>query len=169
MFIKQEEDFFPNLNILLPEIYKIPIYTNEEYKKLTDNPSEWPGKRSAPFHESNMLLNYIIMDLLERKNLIDNQRDYEVFNCLHLRTQESNDWIHQDSDNLAALIYLNKTNLNSGTKMYNPEGQMINDIKYVQNRCIMFDAKYYHSGYGHFGTDIYNGRLTINCFLKRIR
>ena len=56
------------------------------------------------------------------------------------------------------------TNLTSGTKLYN-DSECVTDIKYVQNRLLMYSGAYPHQGYGHFGSDKEQGRLTINLFL----
>ena len=42
---------------------------------------------------------------------------------------------------------------------------MITDVKYVQNRLVMYSGGYLHSGYGHFGATPEVGRTTINLFL----
>ena len=86
---------------------------------------------------------------------------------VHLRKLEDNDkdWIHKDPEDFAFLIYLNETNLKSGTYLYD-EGGMISDIKYIQNRFFIYSGSYDHMGYGHFGNNAKNGRLTLNGFIK---
>ena len=87
------------------------------------------------------------------------------FHCfIHFRGDDSGDWIHCDNEALAGIIYINPTNLTSGTKLYN-DSECVTDIKYVQNRLLMYSGAYPHQGYGHFGTDKEQGRLTINLFL----
>ena len=44
---------------------------------------------------------------------------------------------------------------------------MINDVKFVQNRFVMYSANYKHMGYGHHGKNIDDGRLTLNLFIKK--
>ena len=90
-----------------------------------------------------------------------------ITHFIHLRREEDNekDFIHQDFFNFSSLIYLSKTNLNSGTYLYDKEKNIINDFKFVKNRLIMYSSEYFHMGYGHHGTDIDNGRLTLNSFI----
>ena len=87
---------------------------------------------------------------------------------IHLRRKEDidKDWIHKDNDDYAFLIYLNNTNLDSGTYLYDDANNVSTDIKYVQNRFVMYNGLYSHMGYGHFGNDTNNGRLTLNGFLN---
>ena len=61
-------------------------------------------------------------------------------------------------------IYINPTNVESGTRLYNDK-DCVTDIKYVQNRLIMYSGGYPHQGYGHFGSSKEQGRLTVNLFL----
>jgi len=62
---------------------------------------------------------------------------------------------------------LSDTNLNSGTQMFDKEHNIINDMKYVQNRAIFFSSNYNHKAYGHFGSNVQDGRLTLNLFIKK--
>ena len=98
-------------------------------------------------------------------------KKYSIDIYLHLRKKEDSlkDWIHKDIEcDYAFLIYLNNTNLNSGTYLYDEENNIIVDAKYVQNRFVIYNGSYNHMGYGHFGESPENGRLTINGFLKVI-
>ena len=87
------------------------------------------------------------------------------FNCfVHYRGADAKDWIHTDVEPLAGIIYINPTNVESGTRLYNDK-DCVTDIKYVQNRLIMYSGGYPHQGYGHFGSSKEQGRLTVNLFL----
>jgi hypothetical protein len=64
MILKQIENFFPNLDHILPEIKKIPLYTKEEYIKVTDDRNNnWPGRRSLAFQIHYPILWHYINNL----------------------------------------------------------------------------------------------------------
>tara|TARA_R100001460_G_C3497176_1_gene169960 strand:+ start:234 stop:746 length:513 start_codon:yes stop_codon:yes gene_type:complete len=169
MNLIQEDNFFPELDYLLPQIKHTKLYTQEETRKIlkTDNVN-WPGKRSLPLNEVNPILHEFIKCLINEKNLLE-RGNWRIASFLHLRLEGDNekDWIHTDEDDLAALIYLSNTNLNSGTNLYDKNDNLINDIKFVKNRFVMYTGSTRHMGYGHHGNSIDNGRLTINLFLNR--
>ena len=86
---------------------------------------------------------------------------------VHLRLKEDNekDWIHTDPDDLTMIVFLGKTNLNSGLSLYNIDKEETTSIKYVQNRAVIFDGRNLHKSSLNFGDNIENGRLTLNCFI----
>ena len=43
------------------------------------------------------------------------------------------------------------------------------DIKYVKNRAIFYSGSYPHKGYGHFGSSVQDGRLTLNVFITKAK
>jgi hypothetical protein len=153
------ENFLTDLKHYLPEIYKIPLFENK---------GNWPGKRSNYLFNENKFLFFLILQNLNKVCFL---KKYSLEIFLHLRRKEDSlkDWIHKDIEyDYAFLIYLNDTNLNSGTYLYDEENNMIVDAKYVQNRFVIYNGSYNHMGYGHFGEYPENGRLTINGFLKVI-
>jgi len=159
------ENFLPNLNYYLKDIHKISLYEQEEFNNKFNFKQTWPGKRSNFLHLENPFLFFLIMQNLQK---IDFLKNYVVDLYLHLRREEDfhKDWIHTDVlHDYSFLIYLNKDNLNSGTYIYNEDKQIISDIKYIQNRFVIFTSSYNHMGYGHFGNNSENGRLTINGFI----
>ena len=168
MKLIQEENFFPNLNFILPEIKKIKLYSSEEFEKLENQKGNWPGLRSRVLGKNNPIFHEYITSLIHQKKLLDHGV-WQIASFIHLRLEEDNpkDWIHKDSDDLAALIYISETNLNSGTYLFDDNKNLINDIKFVSNRFIMYDGNYNHKGYGHHGDSIENGRLTINLFINK--
>jgi hypothetical protein len=168
MKLIQEENFFPNLNFILPEIKKIKLYSSEEYEKLENEKANWPGLRSKVLTTTNPIFHEYITSIIYKKKLLDKGL-WEISSFIHLRLKEDNikDWVHKDSFNFAALIYLSKTNFNSGTYLFDDNNNLINDIKFVSNRFIMYDGQYNHIGYGHHGDSIENGRLTINLFINK--
>ena len=169
MKVIQEDNFFPRLDFILPEIKKIKLYTKEEMMALTNIPGEsWPGTRSKPLTAENIFLHEYMCHLIFQKKLIEGGL-WEIKSHLHLRLEkdDSSDWIHKDLADLSVLIYLSKTNLNSGTYLYDENNNIVNDIKFVQNRIVVFPGEFNHKGYGHHGKDIYDGRLTFNLFLTK--
>ena len=162
------DNFLPHLNLILPKIQEIPLYELKEYNSKFNAKEEWPGKRSQLLITQNPILYiYVIEVIINKISFLKNKK----FSCdmsLHLRRNEDvdKDWIHKDDNTFSSLIYLNKTNLNSGTKIYTDEKEETADVKYVQNRFIMYNGNYNHMGYGHFGESSTDGRLTFNLFIN---
>tara|TARA_R100001129_G_scaffold140356_1_gene101465 strand:+ start:677 stop:1186 length:510 start_codon:yes stop_codon:yes gene_type:complete len=166
----QKENFFTNLDYILPELYKIKLYTKDEFNKKFDK-QQWPGLRSEPLTDYHPILTSYILDNLKKIPIFSNTK-FRLSMYLHLRLPEDDpkDWIHKDEgEDFAGLIYLNKTNLSSGTLIYDDEKNIINDMKYVKNRFICYNGSYNHKGYGYFGDSVKNGRLTLNLFMKKVK
>jgi len=162
------DNFLPYLKEYLFEIYKTPLYEPEEYKKIENYAGNWPGKRSLSLFTKNKFLFFLILQNLYKVPFL---KKYALDIFLHLRREQDSlkDWIHKDiEDDYAFLIYLNETNLNSGTYLYDENNNITSDIKYVQNRFVIYNGSYNHMGYGHFGNSPENGRLTLNGFLRVI-
>jgi hypothetical protein len=159
------EEFLPNLKNYLTEIYKIPLYNQMEFNKKFNATDTWPGERSNSLLVDNKFLFFLILQNLKKASFLE-KYNLDIF--LHLRKQEDfyKDWIHKDKMDYSFLIYLNETNLNSGTYLYDENNNVISDIKYVQNRFVIYNGSYNHMGYGHFGDSSENGRLTLNGFLN---
>ncbi len=171
MKIIQYDGFFPSIDFILPDIKKIPLYgLNQWREKFGAQPQTgWPGKRSGDLLQENKIFHNYIHFLILNYNLID-VKSFTTTTYLHLRTEDcnQNDFIHSDHTggfDESILIYLSNTNLNSGTKIYDLQDNVINDFKFVQNRFIKFPSIMRHQGYGHHGKDILDGRLTLNIFL----
>ena len=112
----QKENFFTNLDYILPELYKIKLYTKDEFNKKFDK-QQWPGLRSEPLTDYHPILTSYILDNLKNLPIFSNTK-FRLGMYLHLRLPEDDpkDWIHKDEgEDFAGLIYLNKTNLSSGT------------------------------------------------------
>ena len=78
------------------------------------------------------------------------------------------DFIHTDVPHMySMLVYLSPTNLNSGTDLYNENDEMIASFKFVQNRAVLFSSSYKHRAINNHGTDVNNGRLTLNIFMDK--
>ena len=101
-------------------------------------------------------------------NLLEKGR-WIIASFVHLRLyeDENKDWIHRDDNELSGLVYLSNTNLNSGTYLYDDNDNMINDIKFIKNRFIMYRGTMKHKAYGNYGSSIDDGRLTLNLFIKQ--
>ena len=164
----QKEDFIPNLDFILPEIHKIKLYNPIEYEKIEDK-QNWPGYRSRGSGLENPFFINHLYELLKTIDVLRN-KNFSLDAYLHLKFKkdEKNDDIHQDnsSHDFSGLVYLNNTNLNSGTKLFDLNDNVINDFKYVKNRLVIYSSNYRHVGYGHFGDTISNGRLTLNFFIN---
>ena len=167
MIVRQVEDFIPRLDYILPELKKIKLYDQENLNSLRGTTETFPGLRSFPLIETNIFLYEYINFLMFYNKLIKPEDVNFITHFIHLRREEDNekDFVHQDFFNFSSLIYLSKTNLNSGTYLYDKEKNIINDFKFVKNRLVMYSSEYFHMGYGHHGTDIDNGRLTLNSFI----
>ena len=83
------------------------------------------------------------------------------------RTEETEkeDYVHQDNCWVSGLVYLSRTNLDSGTQFYDSEnGNITQTVKFVQNRAVFFKASMWHRVLNGHGTDIGDGRYTLNTF-----
>ena len=64
------------------------------------------------------------------------------------------------------IVFLAKTNLDSGLNLYDNVNNEIVHIKYVQNRAVIFHGRRLHKSHLNFGDNIDNGRLTLNAFIE---
>ena len=135
----------------------------------------FPGIRSEAFLDIAPTTHRIISKAFEQLNdkfYWINRFNMNCYAHLKLKDDFCEDNIHQDECNFAFLLYLSETNLNSGTKFYfSVDDDKENDncsVKFVQNRFVVFDSKIPHTAYGHYGTDLSNGRLSINGFCEYI-
>jgi hypothetical protein len=146
MISKQIDNFFELPNLIYHECKKVELFSMKDHPDASAT-TKWPGYRSLELGASQPLLKYFCMKYLDLNNIkakIDLTPMY-----IHSRP-----------------IYVSKTNLNSGTTLYNDKDEIINDFKFVQNRLVFFDSKYRHMAYGHHGENINDSRLTINGFIK---
>jgi len=166
--LKHQFNFIPRLDSILPEIKKIDLYNKEDFNNISKLKDNWPGFRSLPLEDSNIILYEYINSLIFNGNFLD-QGVYSISSFIHLRLEEDKDkdWIHQDNHHWAGLIYLSETNYNSGTRIYDNNKNMIIDLKFVKNSFVFYPGNYYHQGYGHHGQNIDNGRLTLNLFIDK--
>ena len=151
------------------------------YRLQNDNQGyNWyPGMRTNKFQIAHSLLDSFIIRHIERTEAIFTQKPWTQHQYAHLRTKDDNkgDFVHQDPDDWAYLIYLSDTNLDSGTKMYDSiktaagtnvrptkEDKEHTFVSFVQNRIVMFDSLIPHMAWKNHGNDLSDGRLTINGF-----
>ena len=169
MILRQIDNFFPRLDLILPEIKKIKLYSLNEFNEIEKTQDTWPGLRSLNLKKTNIFLFELINNLMFTNKMI-NEGTYDIATFLHLRLKEhaNQDWIHKDNKKFAGLIYLSETNLNSGTYLYDENNNIINDIKCVKNRFVIFSGNYNHKGYGHYGNNVQDGRLTFNLFIDNV-
>ena len=171
MNLIQEDNFFPNIDQILPQIKKIELFNLEDFRNITkDRTQTWPGYRSLPLGHNNPILDEYIKFIIYHKKLLEPAR-WSITSYIHLRLEKDNskDWIHSDGFDLASLIYISETNFNSGTHLFDNNDNLINDIKFVKNRFVAYSGSLRHIGYGHHGDSIENGRLTINLFINKIK
>ena len=171
MNLIQEDNFFPNINEILPQIKKTKLYNLEDFRNVTGRRGvQWPGLRSLSLDLANPILHEYVKLLIHHKKLLEPGL-WEIASFIHMKLEDDNtkDWIHSDDNDFAALIYLSDTNLNSGTHLFDNDDNIINDIKFVKNRFVAYSGSIRHVGYGHHGNSIENGRLSINLFINKVK
>ena len=133
----------------------------------------WPGRRTLPLHKTNPLIMQMFNDHFGKKiaPILNDDCFYKMYHYLHLRLQDDNDkdYPHYDAQDYTLLIYLSKTNLNSGTVLLDDNDNVIFDCKFVQNRAFLFSKNYKHMAVNNHGDSIENGRLTMNVFIDKVR
>ena len=148
------DNFFDNFRLIENKFKDARLYSlseyNKKFKKEKKFYESWPGKRSSPLVNYNPFLYNLIMKELFKKD-------------------DNLDWIHTDSGEgytHTLMVYLSKTNLSSGTVLYDQNKQPTTTIGFVQNRALLFNANIWHRSLNNHGSNIDDGRLTLNCFLK---
>jgi|3_EtaG_2_1085321.scaffolds.fasta_scaffold42708_2 hypothetical protein len=161
MQITQIDNFLEEPTQVYEKCKKLPFYSLKEFNKKFNEKQNWPGVRTQSIPRvDKIIFETVIKSMITHfKDLF--QKDVPLEMYVHKRNKniEKQDWMHtdhQDGRLYTALLYLSKTNLNSGTMFYNVKKQPITDVKFVQNRMVLFDSRYLHSAYGH-----HNGRLNV--------
>ena len=140
----------------------------EEYKM------SFCGVRTESFLDVATTTDRIILKGLEKLGTSFWNRKflYNTYAHLRLESDSTKDFIHQDKSDFAFLLYLSETNLDSGTKIFttvNDDKDKENKfVKFVKNRFVIYDAKLPHMSWGNHGTNLSNGRLTINGFCEYV-
>ena len=168
------DNFFTNFHIIKDEFKKIKRYPSETHPELKGMQTEkhLPGERSEDLKFSNRFLTALFLNEFRSKfnNFFTEDVDLRLYTHLRLEEDDEKDFIHTDSPDAyySMLVYLSDTNFKSGTAMYEPlENNLITDIKFVQNRAVIFNSLYPHKSIGCHGSDENNGRLTLNAFWQK--
>lgn len=123
----------------------------------------YPGVRTQLLNEISPLLDAVIVRQLDNMATPFTTRAYNYYQKAHLRLEKDNEgeFIHTDNADWAYLIYMSKTNLESGTKFYTDDEKETNFVRFVQNRVVIFNSNIRHRAFNNHGKDIDDGRLTI--------
>jgi len=135
----------------------------------------WPGLRSDNLFNINLKLHDYIVEKIVR--LYFNGHKTSIgYTKIQFHKINYEDWlnhnrkntrVHKDFTELAGIIYLNQNtnNLNTGTSLYDNDGEPILQISNNFNTLACYDGNHYH---GLTGLDK-NERLTIVIFLDKIK
>ena len=163
------DNFFDNFDNIQNEFKKVNLYNIDEFEKKYGGDLNYPGRRSDILEKSNpFLFNLILKELSHKIGKFFDEDNYftSINSFIHLRLEKEQDWIHTDPAKITMIVYLSETNFNSGTAFYDEKDNLISESKYIKNRAVLFDGKMKHSSINNFGTDINNGRLTLNTFFE---
>ena len=174
-----KDNFFENFDTIEKYFKDIPLYSGNEWNKKFGGNSGggyWPGSRSQHLYETNPFLWALIAKEIKEKYSDIISWPPEIIDAYtHLRLNEDNekDFPHQDLDTRYTLmVYLSDTNLQSGTCFYQKVNQEyldhepITTVNFVKNMAVLFSGSLYHKSKRNYGTNINNGRLTLNCFIS---
>lgn len=106
-----------------------------------DEENRWPGKRTKPLYEINSSLFQTSLNKIF--SLFFNLKDTKISWVSDARFQlvdnkYKDGWIHRDENILTAIIYLSKTQNNSGTTIYSPIDPINTEIKHVDKKVESF-------------------------------
>ena len=183
------DNFLPDnfFNTVRTEVMGLEFYDYKHHPQFIKEKAEhdaigkeyklkFPGTRTDSFSSGRgnvaPLVDSLILKCIESLGSSFSNRQFRYDNYAHLRLEsdKSVEYIHQDPVDFAYLLYLSETNLDSGTKMYSSIDDNKDDenccVKFVQNRLVIYDASTPHMAWGSYGTDISNGRLTVNGFCE---
>lgn len=176
------DNFFSNnvFQAVYERAKKIELHTAEEHIQKYGI-GYWPGTRSFRLGEEDPLLNSIFCDTLHSHHIF-HRSVIMLDSFVHLRLDDANegDYVHSDPNDFSVVVYLSQTNLSSGTKFFfdTPESKrevekknLENDtgfVKCVQNRAVIFHGSIPHIAYNNHGSNIDNGRLTMNGFMNYV-
>lgn len=167
------DNFFDGFGLLEKHFKKVPLYSLDEWKKQKDNADlsqKWPGKRSLVLMDEEPFLQALLVKEFQEKfnYFFKSYKSYNCFSYLHLRLATDNkpDFIHKDPVDYTLMVYLSKTNLNSGTILYDEDENPTHTINFVQNRAVIFPGHIKHKSMLNYGNNLDDGRLTLNCFFE---
>jgi|14_taG_2_1085336.scaffolds.fasta_scaffold03629_8 hypothetical protein len=167
-----------SFKLLDKEVRKMEFFNQDNDPHILQD-AVYPGYRTDDWSKKYPLLDSYIIRLIERSGSPFTQQgrwEQNQYAYMRLSKDEEGEYRHTDPYDWAYLIYMSKTNLNSGTKFFETlddkkeleplEGE-IASAGFVQNRLVMFDCNIPHRSWGNHGTNFENGRLTINGFCLR--
>ena len=168
------DSFFDNFDELKGCFKTIPLYTAKDLSEKFNRINEtWPGTRSRWLNETDetkSLYFLFIKEFNHKLGHVFSDKRIQLNLSIHLRLDEDEqkDWIHTDDDtaDYSMIVNLSDTNLNSGTSFYDNNNNEVLTTKFIQNRAVIFKSDIRHRAKGNHGTNIDNGRLTMNAFFK---
>jgi len=167
------DNYFEDINEVYNHVKSIKTFDSKNYpndSNVNTAKIDWPGYRSNQLAgKDDWLLEKFSQGFRKHlTGLITGQFQLHMFSHLRLDKHNETDFIHKDSPHMySMLVYLSPTNLNSGTDLYNENDEMITSFKFVQNRAVLFSSSYKHRAINNHGTDVNNGRLTLNIFMDK--
>jgi len=167
------DNFFEDINEIYNYVKTLETFNSKNYPndpKVNTAKIDWPGYRSNQLAGEDLWLTNKFGNAFRKHltGLITGQFQLHMFSHLRLDEHNEADFIHNDSPHIySMLVYLSPTNLNSGTNLYNENDEMITSFKFVQNRAVLFSSSYKHKAINNHGTDVNDGRLTLNIFMDK--
>ena len=167
------DNFFEDINEIYNYVKTLETFNSKNYPNdpnVNTAKIDWPGYRSNQLAGEDLWLTNKFGNAFRKHltGLITGQFQLHMFSHLRLDEHNEADFIHNDSPHIySMLVYLSPTNLNSGTNLYNENDEMITSFKFVQNRAVLFSSSYKHRAINNHGTDVNNGRLTLNIFMDK--
>lgn len=171
----------------------------EEYSGLKVDPKKWVFAASSDYQENNHLLVFDFQEMsmkIRDTDLSLNMEGTLSNGCFQYCDENSDMWIHADIRNqYAAVVYLTPDpEEGSGTGFFKykennidratidgsfvfPKSEaenfdnweLVEYAENVYNRCIIFDAKKFHSATKYFGTEPKNSRLIQVFFFDELK
>ncbi len=167
------DNFFEDINEIYNYVKTLETFNSKNYPNdpnVNTAKIDWPGYRSNQLAGKDVWLTNKFGNAFRKHltGLITGQFQLHMFSHLRLDEHNEADFIHNDSPHIySMLVYLSPTNLNSGTNLYNENDEMITSFKFVQNRAVLFSSSYKHKAINNHGTDVNDGRLTLNIFMDK--
>lgn len=165
----EKEDF----KLVQSSMKETKLYKYENHPDGGKNPENnfyanvpWVGKRSKLLHKERKDLFQLFWKTFCNKFDKFKGQQVNLYTYLHLRLeQDVKDKMHRDDATYSFLIYLSPSKFNCGTVLYDQEDNKILDVKYVENRALLFSSGYKHKA-SSFGNNKNNGRYTFNAFFR---
>ena len=171
----------------------------ENYSELQIDPNRWVFAASSDYEENNHLLGFDFQSMtmkIRDTDLSLNMEGTLSNGCFQYCDEKSDIWIHADSRNeYAAVIYLTpdpEEGSGTGFFKYKENGcdratidgsfvfpkteaedfdkwELVEYAENVYNRCIIFDAKQFHSATKYFGSTPQDSRLIQVFFFDELK